>query len=676
MGAGKLTTIVAVDVDGFSAMAEADETGAIAAVARLGERCANIASEHGGRIFNTSGDAVMMEYSSAFGAVHAALDLAAVSDPPIRVAVHTGEVSPMPTGDLLGHGVSIAGRLQRYARPGVVVVSENTRKALRGPLVDKLVPKGAIKLEKMDESIAIYELTHDATADVKRPWTRKQMMIAGGVAAVAVALIAVVAWPLFTGEPQPRVAVLSLSAPDRELQGLAEGVAEDANTALRAAGIDTLAREGARSDTPRDQLLDRARASGAPFALEGAVERNDRTLRITIAVARTADRAPLWSEVVEGPAEASAMLRQRAAAHGVSAISCALRAGATAAADAYALLLSMCARREERDARAQNREALSQVVAQAPDMALARALLAAETAALIETASEPQRQQLRAEVHENAERALRQDRSLGEAYMALARIEPRRRWDARERTLQRGLEQDERNSAVSAEYATLLFEVGRFDDALAYARNASTLDPLSLNKRATVGAIMLQSGDVESARDIAAQLDEISPDDPGLWLLHLRVAFWSGAYDDALALIDAPASQIRSTRARQCWRYAADAMRAAPETVARAGAVRQVVDCSASGDLPTAQALMEFSQLGMLDEAFALARERFGDEQRGGEDVLFGDATRPMRADARFMPLMRDLGLLGYWRLSGHWPDFCREPSLPYRCQAEAQRLQ
>ena len=58
MGAGKLTTIVAVDVDGFSAMAEADETGAIAAVARLGERCANIASEHGGRIFNTSGDAV------------------------------------------------------------------------------------------------------------------------------------------------------------------------------------------------------------------------------------------------------------------------------------------------------------------------------------------------------------------------------------------------------------------------------------------------------------------------------------------------------------------------------------------------------------------------------------------------------------------------------------------
>lgn len=675
MGAGKLTTIVAVDVDGFSAMAEADEAGAIAAVARLGERCAKIASEHGGRIFNTSGDAVMMEYSSAFGAVHAALDLAATSDPPIRMGVHTGEVSPMPTGDLLGHGVSVAARLQKHSRPGVVIVSDDTRKALRGPIVDKLAPKGSIKLEKMDESIAIFELSADAHAGEKRPLSRKQMMVAGGAAAAGVLLLAFLVWPLFTHKPQPRVAVLSLSAAQEDLQGIAEGVAEDANSALRAAGIDTLARDSA-SDAPREQLLDRARGSGAPFAMEGAVERADRTLRITVSVARTADRASLWSEVIEGPIETADALRHRAASHGASALSCALRANATAPNAAYALLLATCTRRDDRDARAQNRDALSQVVAQAPDLALARAMLAAETAGLIESASGPQREQLRTEVHTNAEQALRQDRSLGEAYLALERIEPRRRWDARERMLERGLEQDERSSILSAEYSTLLFEVGRFDDALAYARNASTLDPLSLSKVAAVGGIALQSGDTDTARDITHDLVEDWPDDPNVWPLRLRLAFWSGAYDDALALINAPASQVRSTRARQCWRYAADAMRSPANSIVRAAAVRQIVDCSNSGDLPTAQALMQFSQLGMLDEAFALARERFVDEQRGGEDVLFGEATRPMRTDPRFMPLTRDLGLLGYWRLSAHWPDFCRDPGLPYRCQAEAQRLQ
>lgn len=675
MSAGKLTTIVAVDVDGFSAMAEADEAAAIAAVARLGERCAKTAAEHGGRIFNTSGDAVMMEFSGAFGAAHAALDLAAVSDPPIRIAIHTGEVSPMPTGDLLGRGVSIAGRLQAQARPGVIIVSEDTRRSLRGSIVEKLVSKGSVKLDKLDESIGIYELPIDAAAGAKRPLTRKQMMLIGGGVLAAIVVLVLVALPLFSREPQLRVAVLSLTASEPQLQGIAEGIAEDATEAMRARGIEPLARASG-SDAPREQMLDRARGSGASIALEGAIERVERNIRVTVSIARTSDRATLWSETFEGPMTATAALRQRAAAHSASAMICALRAGTAASVDVYALLLGACARSEDRDARAQNREALSQAIAQAPDLALARGMLAAETAALLDTASEAQRQELRTEIHTNAERALRQDRTVGEAYLALQRIEPRRRWDARERTLERGIEQDERSAALSAEYASLLFEVGRYDDALAYARNASTLEPLSVSKRVTVGSILLQNGDVESTRDIADELSETWPDDPSLWLLRLRAAFWGELYDDALALIDHPASQIRSTRARACWRFAAAAMRAAPSTPARAQAVRHVVDCSNSGDLPTAQSLMEYSALGELDEAFALARLRFVDERRGGEEVLFSAATRPMRTDPRFMPLMSELGLLAYWRLSGHWPDFCRDPGLPYRCQAEAQRLQ
>jgi len=39
------------------------------------------------------------------------------------------------------------------------------------------------------------------------------------------------------------------------------------------------------------------------------------------------------------------------------------------------------------------------------------------------------------------------------------------------------------------------------------------------------------------------------------------------------------------------------------------------------------------------------------------------------------MPLARRLGLLQYWHSSGHWPDFCADPQLPYDCRAEAHRL-
>jgi len=33
------------------------------------------------------------------------------------------------------------------------------------------------------------------------------------------------------------------------------------------------------------------------------------------------------------------------------------------------------------------------------------------------------------------------------------------------------------------------------------------------------------------------------------------------------------------------------------------------------------------------------------------------------------------VGLVDYWRTSGHWPDFCFEPGLPYDCKAEAAKL-
>jgi hypothetical protein len=36
---------------------------------------------------------------------------------------------------------------------------------------------------------------------------------------------------------------------------------------------------------------------------------------------------------------------------------------------------------------------------------------------------------------------------------------------------------------------------------------------------------------------------------------------------------------------------------------------------------------------------------------------------------------MESVGLWDYWRESGHWPDFCSEPGLPYDCKVEAQGL-
>jgi adenylate cyclase len=107
----RLTTIVALDVAGYSARTEADEAKTAAEVAALRPVIEGIARGKGGRVFNTAGDGFMLEFGSSLAAVEAALALADQCKPKVRVGVHLGDVVVQPNGDLLGHGVNVAARL-------------------------------------------------------------------------------------------------------------------------------------------------------------------------------------------------------------------------------------------------------------------------------------------------------------------------------------------------------------------------------------------------------------------------------------------------------------------------------------------------------------------------------------------------------------------------------------
>ena len=135
VGPRKLAAIMSIDVVGFSAMTEIDESGAAAVVARLRSVLDTIVGGYGGRIFNTAGDGFMLEFASAAGALAAAeLIWSGVERKKVRVGVHVGDVLVAQNGDLIGHSVNIAARLQQLAQPGSVVVSMDVRRAVRGKL--------------------------------------------------------------------------------------------------------------------------------------------------------------------------------------------------------------------------------------------------------------------------------------------------------------------------------------------------------------------------------------------------------------------------------------------------------------------------------------------------------------------------------------------------------------
>src|ERR1043165_6087909 len=127
----RLTTIVALDVAGYSARTEADEARSAGEVAALRAVIDEIGGRRGGRVFNTAGDGFMLEFGSSLAAVEPAFALAERCEPKVRIGVHLGDVVVQPNGDLLGHGVNVAARLMARSEPGSALVSAGVRGADR-----------------------------------------------------------------------------------------------------------------------------------------------------------------------------------------------------------------------------------------------------------------------------------------------------------------------------------------------------------------------------------------------------------------------------------------------------------------------------------------------------------------------------------------------------------------
>src|SRR5256885_10137860 len=161
----RLVSIVGVDVAGYSARTEHDSAVSAREVLALRERLSVTALRHGGRIFNTAGDSIMMEFAAAREAVAAIFELLEErpkGEPEIRIGGHLGDVSVAENGDLLGHGVNIAARLIALAAPGHSLISQELRSAA-GPQPGRPMRAiGEVALAKMQTKISAFEVSPSA----------------------------------------------------------------------------------------------------------------------------------------------------------------------------------------------------------------------------------------------------------------------------------------------------------------------------------------------------------------------------------------------------------------------------------------------------------------------------------------------------------------------------------
>lgn len=377
----RMTTIVSIDVAGYSARTEADQAVSARQILALRSRLSAIALRHGGRIFNTAGDSVMLEFGAAKEAVAAICDLLddrPLSEPETRIGAHLGDVTVASGGDLLGHGVNVAARLMAQAKPGRALISGELKGAVGLSVERPLHDMGELALAKMDSRIHAFEIAPaGAAAFVSRPQTPKLKPWQFGAATGALLIVIAAALLIFShqdtkrsspvgtsairspslaggqgslassranSEPQhapapakPRIAILPFEnlSPDPNNAFFTDGLHEEILTALANAStdLDVISRTTMDSYKGKPVTVEQlAKDLGCTHVLEGSVRREGNEVRVTLQLINARDDSHIWAQDYDRKLVSAMTLQSEVAKEVAGALSAKIEAGAGGAA--------------------------------------------------------------------------------------------------------------------------------------------------------------------------------------------------------------------------------------------------------------------------------------------------------------------------------------------------------
>ena len=165
----RLTTIMDIDVVGFSTMSARDEEHALTLLNARMATAQAVVKHHRGRVFKMTGDGLLAEFVSPVEAVRAALEIQeamrAANDPAgpndqlvLRIGINLGDV--VESGDdLMGDAVNVAARLESIAKPGGICVSAAVYEQIEGKLTLGAEDMGEQHVKNIPRAIHAYRLT-------------------------------------------------------------------------------------------------------------------------------------------------------------------------------------------------------------------------------------------------------------------------------------------------------------------------------------------------------------------------------------------------------------------------------------------------------------------------------------------------------------------------------------
>jgi tetratricopeptide (TPR) repeat protein len=414
----------------------------------------------------------------------------------------------------------------------------------------------------------------------------------------------------------------------------------------------------------------------AAYALDGDVTRDGDVVRVSVRLDDVNAHQTVWAQTFDRDAARIAGLRLEVATAAVNVLHCAYEQRAEIARIGkapLALLLRVCSMTNTTRNDQEYFQLTRQLAEAAPRSSLAQGLLALGYYSMADISPAPLQPQLYARAGIAADAALRLNphESIA-ATIKVALLSAHQTRIERERTFLQYLRLSPDGTFLNTQYAELLRATGRTEEAVAYIERAYALDPLSPYVAGLLGWMRAVAGRSNEAKELLDSMAVRWPEavqDVG-WA-RFRTSVWFGSKAEALRILEDSGTLFNSAE-RACWRTAIDGM----STVNAAARTRAASEVRRCHQLDPSQTFQILASLGDTDGAFATADAIISAQRdQTFTGIFFVPAAAAVRRDPRFMPLMHRAGLTDYWLQSGHWPDFCADPQLPYNCRAEAARL-
>jgi TolB-like protein/class 3 adenylate cyclase/cytochrome c-type biogenesis protein CcmH/NrfG len=172
----KLTTIVAMDVVGYSRLMELDEEGTLERLKDIRAKIIDPAiARHAGRTVKLMGDGALVEFGSVVGALQCAVDIqrelagrngsaGQKNGLHLRIGIHLGDVI-VEDNDIYGDGVNVAARLESIADPGGIVLSKQVHDHIGANVPVRFASLGEQSVKNISRPIAAYRVDLGAEAD-------------------------------------------------------------------------------------------------------------------------------------------------------------------------------------------------------------------------------------------------------------------------------------------------------------------------------------------------------------------------------------------------------------------------------------------------------------------------------------------------------------------------------